>query len=322
MVSLVVPVYNVKDYLAECLDSLVNQSYKRIEILLVDDGSTDGSGAVCDRYAGKDTRIRVIHKANGGPSSARNTGIENAKGQYLMFVDSDDRVHRDMVKVCLKNAAEDRVLVFDHTSDPALFEGEIGDVPFAEYNVKHFMEFFCADYVHSPISKLYRTDLIRENKVRFPEGISLGEDFLFNLRYFRCAPEKYLVLQRPLYYYRVDREGSLSSSFRPDLLQNQKMVFEALKDFLTDMRIWDAENKRLYYGVYWDRLYLTARIFLEHKEEAEGRAALRDFLADPIWRGVRHSCKSDGAWTIKRQLKYRHLKVLSRACGIRGGAAK
>jgi len=93
LISIIIPVYNVEDYLARCLESILFQSFKDFEVLLIDDGSTDGSGKICDAYAQNDTRIRVIHKVNGGVSSARNVGLNNANGQYISFVDSDDFVH-------------------------------------------------------------------------------------------------------------------------------------------------------------------------------------------------------------------------------------
>ena len=96
LVSIIVPVYNIMEYLPRCVESLRNQTYETIEILLVDDGSTDGTGALCDRLAAEDSRIRVFHKENGGSSSARNLGIAQAKGEYLGFVDSDDYVEPDM----------------------------------------------------------------------------------------------------------------------------------------------------------------------------------------------------------------------------------
>lgn len=98
MVSIIVPVYNVEEYLSECVDSVLNQTYSDIEVILVDDGSTDQSGNICDEYAEMDSRIKVIHKKNEGVSAARNTGIETASGERIIFVDSDDCLHR----VCWK----------------------------------------------------------------------------------------------------------------------------------------------------------------------------------------------------------------------------
>ena len=106
LISVIVPVYNAEKYLRECLDSIVNQTYKNIEIILVDDGSTDGSGAICDEYADKDVRIKVYHIPNGGASNARNLGIDNADGEYLMFVDSDDIILPYVVERAIKLALE------------------------------------------------------------------------------------------------------------------------------------------------------------------------------------------------------------------------
>lgn len=98
LVSIIVPVYNVEKYLKKCVDSIINQTYKNLEIVLVDDGSTDNSGKICDEYAKKDSRIKVIHKQNGGLSDARNVGIDNSKGKYITFIDSDDTIENDYVE--------------------------------------------------------------------------------------------------------------------------------------------------------------------------------------------------------------------------------
>ena len=101
LISIIVPVYNVEEYLKECIDSIINQTYKRIEIILVDDGSTDKSGKICDDYAKIDKRIKVVHKENGGLSDARNVGISVSSGKYIAFVDSDDWVEKTMYKKCI-----------------------------------------------------------------------------------------------------------------------------------------------------------------------------------------------------------------------------
>lgn len=113
MVSVIVPVFNVKPYLAECLDSIIHQTYTDLQIILIDDGSTDGSGAVCDAYAAKDARIRVVHQENRGLSAARNRGIELATGEYLNFVDSDDYLLPDCIETLLK-------LCIEHDADMSI----------------------------------------------------------------------------------------------------------------------------------------------------------------------------------------------------------
>ena len=103
LISIIVPIYNVEKYLKKCIDSIINQTYKNLEIILVDDGSPDNCGKICDEYAKKDNRIKVIHKENGGVSSARNVGVENATGEYIGFVDSDDYIEKDMYEVLINN---------------------------------------------------------------------------------------------------------------------------------------------------------------------------------------------------------------------------
>ena len=109
-ISVIVPVYNVEKYLTKCVDSIMNQTYKDLEIILVDDGSTDNSGKICDEYVKKDKRFKVIHKKNGGLSDARNVGIKNSTGEYLSFIDSDDYIDNDMIEclynACIKNNAD------------------------------------------------------------------------------------------------------------------------------------------------------------------------------------------------------------------------
>ena len=106
MISVIVPVYNVEPYLRKCLDSIVNQTYRDFEILIIDDGSTDGSGRICDEYAEKDSRIKVFHTENRGLSCARNLGLAEAKGEWIGFVDSDDWIEPDMYEVLIRRAEE------------------------------------------------------------------------------------------------------------------------------------------------------------------------------------------------------------------------
>lgn len=108
LISVIVPVYNVKNYLCKCVDSIINQTYNNLEIILVDDGSTDGSGAICDEYVLKDSRVKVIHKENGGVSSARNLGIAQAGGEYICFVDSDDWLELDYFAEAAQLLQEER----------------------------------------------------------------------------------------------------------------------------------------------------------------------------------------------------------------------
>lgn len=312
LVSIVVPVYNVEMYLPACLDSLIGQTYETIEMLLVDDGSTDESGKICDTYAAKDSRIRVCHKKNQGVSSARNTGIEMAEGEYLIFVDPDDCVHRQMVELYLNCMEKTGTLLCNITINKDELDSgrnredkcKLEEVPYED-----FMQLFCRDYINSPVNKFYKAEIIKENHICFPENMSLGEDLLFNLDYFRHADNVCWIIHFPLYYYRNDRTGSLSNSYRKDLFELQLYMFGSLRAFLVEMNIWNEENAENYYRMYWDRLYLTVRMCRAYEKEHPEERRLQELLGHPVWKEVWEECKKRGLITWKRRAKAASLNL-------------
>ena len=183
LVSVIIPVYNVENYLDFCLSSIVNQSYKNLEIVLVDDGSQDKSPEICDMYAKKDERIKVIHKKNGGVSDARNSGVETASGEFITFVDSDDYVCQDYVKILLEsvNEAEADIssvgfeVVFTDT-DRSILTCTLGqrNILSGKEALQKTIHFQMG---HSVCGKLFRTSLIRE--LRFSIGQAYAEDLEF-----------------------------------------------------------------------------------------------------------------------------------------------
>lgn len=305
-VSIVVPVYQVEAYLRDCLDSLMGQSEQKIEILLIDDGSPDGSGRICDAYASRDPRIRVFHTENRGVSAARNFGIEQASGRYVIFVDADDWIHPQLVECYLQHADEDKVLVCG-------IEEFAGTVPQAapldhppvikEYSLRQFSAFYAENLVNSPVNKLYRKEILQEFHVRFPVDKNLGEDLLFNLDYLRHAPVQYELIDLPLYAYRQDREESLTAVYRENLFQIQQELAHAVKTFMEEMHVWDEENSKRHYGLYWDRLYMTARLCREHEKAEPGEQQLRQILEDPVWKMVWEECKKRKNCNWKRRVK-------------------
>jgi glycosyltransferase involved in cell wall biosynthesis len=191
IVSVIIPIYNAEDYLKRCLDSLINQTLQDIEIILVNDGSLDESGYICKMYEKKDSRVKVIHKNNGGVSMARNSGIEIATGRFISFLDSDDWVDSNFLDVLVKNA-------IGHNSDMvvcgyrSVFEdGKIikhkmdNDLIVIERNgiSKYLISFLQFKHTFSVWNKLYRKDLIKKHAINFDPQISFGEDLLFNLIY-------------------------------------------------------------------------------------------------------------------------------------------
>lgn len=212
LISVVVPIYNVEHYLERCLDSIISQTYTNLEIILVDDGSTDRSGAIADAYAAKDSRVKVIHQKNGGLSIARNTGIEACRGEYLLFIDSDDYIAPNMCERLLSRLTE---------ADADIAIGGFyrvdshGTAEFAppsqQINSKTDItqQYFKNKSAYLVIvwNKLYKTALFRfPTPLRFAPHM-LEEDEIFSYRILYRA-SRIVTVDQPLYYY-VQREGSI-----------------------------------------------------------------------------------------------------------------
>ena len=316
MISVVIPVYNAAAHLSECIDSLLAQTFPAFEIVLVDDGSSDESGLICEKYASKDSRVKVIHKKNGGVSSARNAGIDAASGEYLVFVDSDDCVDRQLLEYYYRYLEGDCIPVCnirEVTSIELMGEIQEGRTAEQSYSLSHFMEFFCAGHVDSPCNKIYRRDTLRRYHIYFPETMSLGEDMIFNLSYLRHAPKNYHVSSKDLYYYRQDSQESLSSCFRTDLFDLQLYMFQQLRFFLEDMNVWNNENKGLYFQLFWDRLYLTLKIYKKRKRTVhspEMQEKICAVLCDPVWSEIWSECRKEKVITGKMKIKKMHVALL------------
>lgn len=174
LISIIIPVYNVEQYLSRCLDSVINQTYKNLEIICIDDGSTDNSGKICDEYFLKDTRIKVIHKQNGGVSSARNAGLDIAKGDYIGFVDADDWINIDhfeyLLKLCIKHNVLLATNEYINEKHKILFNNK--DIL---YKTEEYL--LSSNFTPAVFCKLFSKNIIKN--IRFIEDISMGEDGLF-----------------------------------------------------------------------------------------------------------------------------------------------
>ena len=213
IVSIIVPVYNAEKTLARCVDSILNQTYQDYELLLVNDGSTDSSGGLCDSYAARDQRVRVFHKENAGVSNARNLALAQARGTYLQFLDSDDWITPEAT-LSLVRAAEDHqcdLIISDFyrvVGERVSHKGDIDEdsVLTREEYAAHMME-NPADFYYGVLwNKLYRREIVEAHHLRMDPEISWCEDFMFNLEYIRHA-QRFYALQVPIYYY-VKTKGS------------------------------------------------------------------------------------------------------------------
>lgn len=213
-ISIIVPVYNAERYLNKCIDSILSQTFADFELILVDDGSRDRSPSMLDKYSNLDPRVVVIHKPNGGVSSARNAGIELAKGKYILFVDSDDYIESDYIQTMLINSCSCE-WVFSGIRD---FAADRADKPFvfpdSIYNLNNENEYFVfinLGLFNGPFPKLYITSIIKNNNLRFNTEISFAEDREFNLQYMQYVSQ---VRTMPYigYNYRGDTPGSLAKT--------------------------------------------------------------------------------------------------------------
>ena len=230
LVSIIIPVYGVEQYVDRAIQCIQDQSYENWELFLVDDGTKDRSGDICDEYAKEDGRIRVIHKENGGAPSARNTALPLACGKYVCFFDADDwtesRMLSDMVKAAETTNAQLVVTGYyidTYYTDTQKFiqEQSVPDVVYAskeEFHEKAY-ELFDQNLLYSPWNKLYRLDYIREHDLWFPH--TFWDDIPFVMDYIRDV-ERVTVLSRPYYHFIRKREESETARYRPDMYQKRE----------------------------------------------------------------------------------------------------
>lgn len=234
-VSIIVPVYNAEKYISECIESILKQSYKDFELILVDDGSTDKSSVICEEYANKDSRIRYIYKKNGGVSSARNTGITAATGKYIAFVDSDDFIKEDMISILLKNDVDFSMCGYE------LYNG-FDDVILSKYPcpqlwgstkelAKHIDEYLSPPFLLGPCFKMFKREIVKTNNIQFPLELSYGEDAVFVFKYLmHCF--NFNICSYIGYSYRKHGNETLSNRFLVDKIDINNHINGLIETFL------------------------------------------------------------------------------------------
>lgn len=282
-ISVIVPVYKVEAYLSECVRSLQVQTFSDIEIILVDDGSPDNCGQLCDDFARQDSRIRAIHQENGGLSAARNTGIDAAKGRYICFVDSDDLVAPDYCKVLLDllNGTD-----FDFSfcsvcrfPDGSLPEPTATGSSFAVSNAEYAAMQLRRKTEFGVWNKLFRRDLF--DKIRFAPG-KLHEDVIFSADLLRILENGASATERQLYYYR-QREGSIVSGAAAKCSADRVFAGEYLVDAVRRVSP-DLLPEAMCYAVHYPWMFVDAiyvhRTFRENKVFLD---QLQNYLKHHLW---------------------------------------
>lgn len=335
-VSVIVPVYNSEQYVGYCINSILNQTYRNIEVILIDDGSTDGSLKICRNYENIDKRVKVIATPNKGVSSARNIGISKASGKYLQFVDSDDTIASEMIErlvVAIETYKMD--IVFCGMSMITLDDNQRvkSRVDFSSKVMgkecvltnKVFMEklpyiMLNTVLLEGPCNKIYRKDIFDKLKLEFAEDISLGEDFLVNMEYYNECNGA-VFLEESYYYYMQHNSESLTKKMREDRFENQMKLIHALKKLMDDNKAWTPEGEKHFASyVIGYMLSCLKELFREECEMTENQKKahiarmlnedmIRDNIEKAIW------IDEDFRW-IKDAIEFSDVEKVYSRCKI------
>lgn len=278
LVSIVVPIYNVEQYLEKCVESICRQTYENLEIILVNDGSPDQCGQMCEEYAKKDNRIKVIHKKNGGLSDARNSGVKLATGKYLLFVDSDDYIAKDLVEKTVTVAEKnncDMVLYDYYYVEPDNVEIRSTIVP-ANKVISLEQEHTLLLAATSACAKLFNREFYVKANCPFPQGIYF-EDLATTSIFFMRAKRVY-YLKEPLYYY-INRENSIMTGKNFEKSSHDKLV--ALEHILSAYKKegkYEEYRQELEYLVFANEYFEPSKVLALAGEDGEYLENYRKYM--------------------------------------------
>jgi len=248
-ITVIVPVYNAEQYLDACIESILMQTYSDLECILVNDGSKDNSGIICDKYAAKDTRVKVIHQENGGEMAARAAGVRLSQGDYLYFVDSDDMIKSDTLEVMISYLEND--------VDIVVFETNINQTFIKDDYIIWLLNF----HDWTVWGKLYRRNLFDEYVLTVPRYFKVGGDFLTQLRLLKNVQGKICLRSQYKYLYNTNNPNSIQISHRKSYEYEKNMILEVDRILKNDNL--GIEVKRVY--LTWRLIYLGGMIGLRYK---------------------------------------------------------
>lgn len=234
IISVIVPVYNVEDYVGRCIESVLVQTFTDFELILVDDGATDNSGKICDRYAEKDDRVRVIHKENAGVSAARNTGIDYASGEYIMFIDSDDYIDKPMLEDMIRYSGSDMIIsglkYIDINGNE--MSNRLGNA-FENINIVDFLNKYYIDLeskciLSGPYNRLYKKSIIDKYNIRFNVDMSIFEDGVF-VTEFLCRCDRISNISKSYYNYVQYNNGNLMTKYNDNAIEANLIFYKTKK---------------------------------------------------------------------------------------------
>ena len=286
LISIIVPIYNVEKYLNKCIESIVNQTYENIEIILIDDGSNDNSGIICDEYAKKDNRIIVVHKENGGVSSARNKGLKIAKGEWISFVDADDWIEQIFCQTLLNKVTQEQAdialcgynrITYNRIEKINANNQEVF-LNSNEYLVKSLNQTgfgFCH-------MKLIKKEVLKS--ISFNERIEVGEDALFNIQ-LSTYIKKAVFLKQPLYNYRINNQSVVKrydENYANKYLKSMKIIEEYIWQEYNEENEENIEIKQNYYNFVAYHIMLIIVNYCYHPDNKMCNAQRKNMLKEVI----------------------------------------
>lgn len=242
MISIIVPVFNAEKFLDRCVQSILEQTYEKFELILVDDGSTDSSRMLCDKYAVNDKRVRSFHKLNGGANSARIMGLENAIGEFVFFVDSDDCIHKEALEKLANGVDDGTEIIIANTNEDTVITGIEWAKKLLERRVR------CEIW-----GGLYKRNRLLEALYCIPSGIVIGEDLLANL-YCSLKVKQVKLMSSSVYLYTLDNQMSLVNAYKLSL-EHEKLFIETVDDIVRA-----SGNKDLAYSLFVNRYFVLERL--------------------------------------------------------------
>lgn len=264
-ISVIIPVYNVESYLKRCIESVLKQSYSNLEVILVNDGSTDNSGDICNQFSLLDKRVQVIHQKNLGVSRSRNTGIRYSTGDYITFVDSDDYIENDMYEILVNNIEENNAdisvcksrIIYENSNEKITDEKNEKKLLLKEDAIESLI----CNMDNAVWNKLYKYEIIKN--IRFNENITHGEDFYFNLQAFKNC--ELIIYDNRCKYNYIKRGNSITTSMFSiksfDEVKSKDLIYEYILNYFPQLEL---KARRL---PFISRLNIFRKIFITGNEK-------------------------------------------------------
>lgn len=283
-ISVIIPVYNAENYLYECINSIITQSYKNLEIICINDGSTDNSINILKRFQNYDSRIIIKSIVNGGVSNARNVGIKLATGEYIAFIDSDDYIQDNYFSELLKYITSYECDLSVCSIQNVGFKSNIIQMENSifEFNNPDFDLWYNMNIkflLYGPCNKLYKASIIKNNSIYFYKELVYGEDLVFNFDYLKYI-DKICYTNTSKYYYRHDSSQSLSKKYRKNRYYNELVLHKKMVSVMQSRKLYNSDMEEYLYHRLFDSAYNSIFEIVENEYFDEQFKLIKSILAD------------------------------------------